>query len=298
MKLKFRHLTLLIILLLPLSLTLAQEPATTLESLYVAFWPDYDDPSVLVLMTGTLPADASYPAEVTIPLPSQAEINAVASVGAEGMVDTQYQMEGDTLTLITPDPRFRVEFYAPYEEDGDSHTFDFIWDADIDVEEFTAEIQQPLNATRLTTQPAAANIGESDGLTYHALPTQALPAGTPYEMSFRYDMADQALTAAGAVQSAPGTAPATAPTDASSGVDWLLILAGVAILLLVAAVTWLVATRNGGSGKSRRSGKSRKPRKPAPKERSTMATFCHNCGAQTEKGDVFCRKCGTPLKQS
>ena len=301
MKLKYRQLLPLIILLLAVPLAMAQEPASTLDSLYVAFWPDYDDPSVLVLLTGTLPADASFPAEVTIPLPPQAEINAVARVTEEGMADTEYEVEGDTLTLITPDPRFRVEYYAPYEEDGDSHTFDFVWNADFDVQEFTAEIQQPVNATRLTTQPAAANVdtSPSDGLTYHALPTRALPAGTTYEMSFQYDMADPGLTAGGPAQTAPGTAPLTEePRDTFSSINWLLVVAGVAILALVIAVTWLVATRNGGKGKRRRSGKSRKPLKPTPKERTTQIKFCHNCGAQTEKGDTFCRKCGTPLKQS
>lgn len=300
MKLKFRYLLLLIILLLPVSLTLAQEPASTLESLYVAFWPDYDDPSVLVLMTGTLPADTSFPAEVTIPLPPLAEVNAVARVGDEGMADTQYQVEGDKLTLITPDPRFRVEFYAPYEEDGDQHVFDFAWDADLNVQEFIAEIQQPLNATGLTTQPAAAIVdtSPSDGLTYHALPSQTLPAGTPFSMSFRYDMANPGLTAGAAPPSAPNVIPSTGDTTAaSSGINnWLLVLAGVALLALVVAVTWMVATRSGGNGKKRRSGKSSKPRKPAPKERTAQATFCHNCGTQAEKGDTFCRKCGTALK--
>lgn len=298
MKLKFRYLILLIILLLPVSLTIAQEPASSLESLYVAFWPDYDDPSVLVLMTGTLPASASLPSEVTVPLPPGAEINAVARVGEDGMADTQYQVEGDTLTLITPDPRFRVEFYAPYEVDGEARIFDFAWDADLDVQEFIAEVQQPTNATNLTTQPAPANVGTgpNDGLTYHALPAQSLPAGTPFEMSFRYDMANPGLTAGdGSPQPAPGPAQSTAgPADETSIPNWLYIVAGVALLALVVVVTWLVATRS--SGNKRRSGKSRKPRKPAPKERTAQAKFCHNCGAQAEKGDVFCRSCGTQLK--
>ena len=52
MKLKIRYLLPLIILLLSASLIQAQEPVSAVDSLYVAFWPDYDDPSVLVLMTG------------------------------------------------------------------------------------------------------------------------------------------------------------------------------------------------------------------------------------------------------
>lgn len=299
MKLRFATLALLLIGLFPTSLILAQEPASTIESLYVAFWPDYDDPSVLVLMTGTLPADVSLPAEVTIPLPPGAEINAVARVGDEGMADTQFEVVDNVLTLITPDPRFRVEYYAPYAVDGDQRTFDFAWDADLDVQEFTAEVQQPVNATGLTTQPPAASVGTgpNDGLTYHALPSQTLPAGTPFALSFRYDMENPGLTAVGDLAlPAPNTAPADQPEGAVAyGVDWLLVAAGAVIILLLIVITWMAATRY--SAKPRRSGKSSKPRKPAPKERSAATTaFCHNCGAKAEKEDVFCRKCGTVLK--
>lgn len=297
MKLKIRLLLPIIALLLSASLTLAQEPAPALDSLYVAFWPDYDDPSVLVLMTGTLPADASLPAEVTIPIPAQADVNAVARIDADGnMADTQFEVVGDTLTLITPDPRFRVEFYAPYEEAGDQHIFDYAWSANLDVDEFVAEIQQPLNASQMSTQPVASTVGTgpNDGLTYHALPAQSIAAGTPFEMNFSYDMANQELTAGGSAPTAPVTAPESgSSTAATTDMNWLLIGAGVVILLLVVAVTWLLATRNNGK---RRSGKSSKPRKPAPKERSSQSRFCHNCGASALKEDQFCRTCGTKLK--
>jgi len=299
MKLKYRYLLPLIILLLSAAVTLAQEPATIIESLYVAFWPDYDDPSVLVLMTGVLPADAAFPAEVTIPLPADAEVNAVARITEEGMADTNYHVEGDALTFTTSDPQFRVEYYAPYDADGDQHTFDFTWNADLDVEEFQAEIQQPVNAGRMTTQPPPANVGQgpNDGLTYHALPAVSVPAGTPFEMSFSYDMDNPGLTAGGSVQTGPSTEPSTSDTTGRFSVnEWLLVVTGLALLLLVIAVTRLVTTRNGESGKARRSGKSRRPLKPSPKGRAAQARFCHQCGTQAEEGDQFCRKCGTELK--
>jgi hypothetical protein len=299
MRLKIRtRLPLLLILLLSFSPLVAQEPASTLESLYLAFWPDYDDPSVLVLMTGTLSADTVLPAEVTIPIPPQAEVNAVARIGVDGsMADTEFAVDGDRLTLVTPDPRFRVEYYVPYAEEGDQRNFDFVWNADLDVQELVAEIQQPLNAAELTTEPAALTVGTSpnDGLTYHALPAQTLSAGTPFSLSFSYVMTDPGLTASAA---APPPAPAAPAEDgggtALANVNWLLLGAGLVILVLAVVVTWLLANR---SGNNRRSGKSRRPRKPAPKERVVnQARFCHNCGAGAATGDQFCRSCGTKLK--
>jgi hypothetical protein len=306
MKLRIRHPLLLVLLLALSSVSLirAQAPSTALDSLFIAFWPDYDDPSVLVLMTGTLPADASYPAEVTLPLPPQAEVNAVARINDEvGMADVEYQIVGDNLTFTTPDERFRVEYYTPYVEDGEWRNFDFAWNADLDVQEFTAEIQQPVNATSLTTQPPAANVGTgpSDGLTYHALPSQLIPSGTPFEMSFRYKMNSPELTAGASSPAGSNTNSLPNNTvEASSTNNWLLILAAAAGLVLVVVVTWLVATRSNANGKSRRSNKSRKPRKRSSKERSAQQAqfqFCHTCGTQASKGDQFCRNCGTELKQ-
>jgi len=304
MKPNSRYLLLLFLLLaLPsVSLTMAQEPAPTLDSLYVAFWPDYDQPDVLVLLTGTLAADATLPAEVTIPIPPDADINAVARIDSDlGMADVEYQVNGDSVTFLTPDEQFRLEFYVPYEDDGEWRTFDYVWNADLDVQELAAEIQQPLNAKSMTSQPAASNIipNTSDGLTYHGLPTQSVPAGTPFEMSFRYNITSPGLTVGEPSLSEANTLPlSNSVVEPSSGNNWLLVLAGVGVFLVAVAGTWLVTTRINSNNNNRRSRKSRKPRKPSPKDRSTPAQFCHNCGVQAEKGDQFCRNCGTQLKHT
>lgn len=298
MTLMIRTFLLFILLFISTNLAQAQEPITAIQSLYTAFWPDYDDPSVLILMTGDLPPGASLPAEVSIPVPTGASVNAVASVNDGGMVDTQYEINGDTLTLITADPRFRVEFYAPYEEDGDLRVFDFTWEAGVDVGEFIAEIQQPVNASSLTTEPPAATSGVSpnDGLTYHALAPRNLPAGTPFEMSFRYEMADPGLTAGAPPPAVPDTTlNQESGSSELSTINWPLVGAGIVIFVLVIAVTWLLATRNNRGRRS--SGRSNRPRKPAPNSNTAKARFCHNCGAKAEKGDQFCRSCGTKLKE-
>ncbi len=57
----------------------AQEPPTHLLSLAVELWPDYDRPAMLVLLTAELPPDVTLPATLTIPVPAEADIHAVAS---------------------------------------------------------------------------------------------------------------------------------------------------------------------------------------------------------------------------
>ncbi len=202
MKLKTKPLILILCLYLFsfTSSALAQSPIPSIDALHVSFWPDFDEPSVLVLMTGSLAADTTFPAKVSIPIPENADVNAVARMNSEvGMADIEFQVEGDMLTLTTPDPQFRVEYYVPYAEDGGWRSYDFVWNADLDVQAFSAEVQQPANAVSLITEPSPENsiTNPSDGLIYHGMPVRTVAAGTPYEMSFRYNATDSSLTAGG-----------------------------------------------------------------------------------------------------
>ncbi len=276
----------------------AQQPAGELESLQVSIWPDFDDPSVLVLMTGQLPEAAELPAEISLPIPDNAELNAVAFIDDQGMVSIDFEQVDGVVTFSTTNPSFRVEYYAPYEQSGAVRSYGFEWLSDLSVGELTAEVQQPANATTITTEPQATNVytNQMDGLVYHGLDSQTVPAGTLYQFDFTYEMSSDGLT----VGSAPAEAiPAqgseqTAVPAAGGENNWLLLgaIAGLVVLGIVGA--WLVSTRTG-------SRKSTRPAKPKPKARSATgsgAVYCHNCGQPAERSDSFCRNCGTELRRS
>ncbi|HSM58964.1 MAG TPA: hypothetical protein VK879_22605, partial [Candidatus Sulfomarinibacteraceae bacterium] len=174
----------------------AQEPAA-LDWLTVDLWPDYDRPQVLVLLTGALPADAPRPATVAVPLPAQATVNAVARISVENQMidDIEYSVEGDSLSLVTPDARFRVEYYVPYEGDGLQRRFSFRWQSPLRVAEMDVSVQQPRAATALTIQPEPDSVIEgSDALQYHNLPIREVPAGEPYIVEAQYTMGSDTLT--------------------------------------------------------------------------------------------------------
>lgn len=281
---------------------LAQTPVTAIDTLHLAFWPDYDEPAVLVLMTGSLPQDAQLPAEVTVPIPENADINAVARINSDiGMADIDFQVDGDKLTFVTSDPQFRVEYYAPYSVDGQVHSFDFAWESDLDVGELTAEIQQPSSAESLQIDPQAANAvtNPSDGLVYHSIAPETVPAGTRFDLVFRYNVSEAGLTAG---QRAPGpqtnTLPANNTSNPESNINWVTVLVGLTLLVLVAVITWFAATKFSGNSGSRKPRKSQKPPKPSPRARNNepRSQFCHQCGTKAEVGDRFCRNCGAELK--
>lgn len=299
--------------------TQAQLPATNIETLILDIWPDYDDASVLILMTGTLPPDTPLPATVTIPLVAGAEINAVARITDENQMldDVVYTAENNTLTLTTPEPRFRVEYYAPYEKIGNLHTFSFDWLSDIPVEGVLAAVQQPIGATNMVVTPETANIvtDTTDGFTYHTFPPEEIPAGELFNIAFNYDMPTSQLS----VENLPSNPSAATNTTSTSSVNnnanagssstsfsldninFAYVVGLIGIVLLAVVITWQVATRKSQPATS----KSRKPRPNKQQKTSTAksksagkAQFCHQCGNKLTGNDKFCRECGTAVKGS
>lgn len=269
----------------------AQE-VTAVDTLSVEIWPDYDQASILVLLTGELSSDTPLPATITVPLPPEAQLNAVARISPDGFMadDIDFTQVSAAVTLTTPDPSFRVEYYYPYEADGQQHSFTFAWTADFAINQMSLSIQQPLSAGTLTTNPAATAITTSqlDGLSYHVLPIEPVPAGQSYTAAVSYHMTSSLLTVTqlqNQTEEQAAVPPPINPTAAPNwAASWGLYLAAAGTALIGIAMFWQVYNNRRKPGRSARPG-------PATKVR-----FCHNCGQRSQKGDQFCRQCGTALK--
>jgi hypothetical protein len=309
----FAILTLTALLATP-RLLLAQTPAASLERLDVDIWPDYDAPSVLVIMNGTLPDGAPLPATVTLPLPGDASLNAVARVTADNMLfaDISYdESVPGQLTLTAPEKRFRIEYYVPYEADGNQRNFTFDWRSDMTVLELFASVQQPFLAEDVTLTPAAASVNtRQDGLQYHDLPLQSVPEGGSFSLEGAYTLQRPGLTVDFLETQQPGqNAPSPTITNEPAGAaaaaafNWPLALAVMGVVLAIGAVAWLVIS--GRRSPSRRVTKPRPVRRAKAKPISktagapspSKARFCHECGQPASPEDRFCSHCGTALKE-
>jgi hypothetical protein len=281
-----------LLVLLPLTAARAQGPVAGLENLAIFLWPDYDRPAVLVLLTGTLAPDVPLPAIVRVPLPADAQLNAVARIDdRERMIDDiPYSTEAGELTLTTPDPRFQVEYYIPYRIEDGQHVFRFAWLSDLSVERSEIAVQQPAFAGSLSSEPAAERVVEGrDGLTYHQLPARALPAGQPFSLEVRYPMASTRLSVerrGGGVGDPTAAAPAEPARAPGSAFGWPLIAAVIGVGLVSALVTWRLARRGA------------EPGDPGPQQREEASArhYCHACGRPVAAEDRFCSDCGADLE--
>jgi hypothetical protein len=286
---------LIFFMLMPMAIGFAQNPVSVIDSLDIEIWPDYDRASVLVLLTGALPGDTRFPASVTLPLPEGAQLNAVARIDSKDgdMRDdivSRTDPSAGTLTFITSDLRFRVEYYLPYTADKSQRSFDYTWSAAITVNNLQLRIQRPTSADTLNTKPATANVvSGGDGFDYHIFPKRAVPAGQPFTLHVNYKMITAQLSAISLPRqnTSDQTRAIPATPNTGSGISWALAAVVTGGLIIIGALIWQIASRRRASNIS----------KPAASRvaKQSQEKFCGNCGEPTGKGDNFCSGCGSEL---
>jgi len=295
MKPKYFFLLILLTLILPAT-SHTQGKVTVIDSLDIELWPDYDRASVLVLLTGTLPANTKLPATVTFPFPETAQLNAIARIdGSDGIMKDDifsYPASGE-LTFIIPDLRFRLEYYLPYAVNNKQRIFNFTWLADLSVNRFQLRVQQPTSASSLATEPATTNVlrGE-DGFTYYVFPARTVPAGQSLSVRVDYTMTTAQLSVESLAPPStrvkkPGL-PSTSNTAA--GINWPIVAVVVGSIIIVIVFVWQIATSRAAS--------SRSITHHSKTKNQSHAKFCRNCGNPIDKDDRFCSKCGTALTKN
>ena len=291
-------LLLLLALLLPLA-THAQGNSTDIDRMEVSLWPDFDDASLLVLITASMPANASLPADITIPLPNGYDQDrlVVARITEDGNMidDLQAVKTANSVTFSMPENRFRIEYYVPYTANGDQRQIDFTWlSSDLNVATFQVAVQKPAMATEMTVIPEPiGEMGGGTGLTEYLLPEVSLPAGTAYEATADYVVNGRLLSIDILNNNTQPTTDNGVTSEPADNNDTLIILFGITgILLIAVAIGWYIYT-------SRQNNKP--PQKPKPvrtkQTRVKSARFCRECGSPLTAGAKFCTSCGTAVKK-
>lgn len=290
-------------LLLPLLLVLLTIPfhasaqvGIALDTLTVQLWPEFDQPAMLVIYDFTLTEGTSLPVDVTLRIPTDATLIAVAYAPTGNLLNVPYQNpyeEGGwqvvTLTVDTTAP-YRLEYYAPLTQLNSQREYAYLWPGDYVVRTFNVSIKVPVDATEITTEPPMRTAA-TDGITQSLLEwgTSELEAGeqlpirvTYTKTSNRLSVSDQPLETGVVDESTQGR------VSLSNYLPY--ILGGLGILLILAGGLYFWQTSQG---------------KPAPRKRhrtrdgdsDNEEVYCHQCGKRAQPGDRFCRTCGTRLRK-
>jgi len=293
---------LLLLLFLTLPAPVHAKPPAAFESMEVDLWPEYDQPSMLVIYRITLDPATTLPADVTLHIPvGVGDPSAVASREASGqLLNLAYTraIQGDwsAVSFKTTSYQIQFEYYDPgLVKSGSTRNFTYTWPADYMVKALTLQVQQPVGASQMTLSPDLGNpITATSGLAYYNSTVGSVPAGTQFKLSIQYEKNTDALSQpTQPVQPSETLGPNTAGRTQSPSLV-MLGLIGLAVILFIIAIYFVFRFNKVEITFSEN--KRHKPHKSAPDE-PQEGIFCHQCGKRAAPGDMFCRACGTHLRK-
>jgi hypothetical protein len=295
-----KWLTLLILgLVLAFPSLAAAQDEIRLASLDVKLWPEYDQPSMLVIYDFQVTRDVSLPTRVSFRIPRDASVNAVAALENGEFVNSGFdgpKPEGQwqVLSVIVDAPTaYRFEYYQPLSVAEKTRQFSYQWAGEYAVDAFTVSVQQPLDTTGLTTDPVFTPRQETDGLTYYNSPVISLKAGEQFKLKLQYKKTSDKLTVP-----SPNIEPAAPLNENTSGRVSLnnyvpYIVGALGVIFVVGGIGYYFLWGRPRPAERRQHRRSRAQRAGE----TGNDIYCPQCGQRARPGDRFCRVCGTRLRQ-
>jgi zinc-ribbon domain len=272
--------------------------AINFSTLQVELRPEYDQPSMLVIYDFKLGNSVSLPVNVNFRIPKDGNLVAVALLSNEQLMTADFN--GPTIddgwqiikVRVQTAATYHVEYYEPISKTGKARQFHYAWMSDYPIDDFSLSIWPPTGITQLMTDPPLNSVASSDGTTSWRRDFGALSASQQVTLRISYNKASDTLTKPGpqsGVQPSQPLGPSTAGrVMLSNYIPYVII--GFGLLLILGGVVYFWQT---GRGKN----KSRKKRRSRDDSESNSEVYCHQCGTRAQKGDRFCRVCGTKLRR-
>ena len=277
----------------------------------IRLWPEFDQPSMLVMYTFVLTQTSPIPAELAIRIPTSAGMPSTVSVGPDPdtLFDVEFtrQVEGQwsTLHLKTALPLIRIEYYDPtIMKSGRNRHFMFSWPADYPADTIVMQIQKPYGAKNIQISPAISNSEwATDGvLNYFTADVTNLAKGKSFSIDLAYqkDQDQLSVTSLEVRSTVPITYQTLGRVRWWSTFPWFLFIPLIVILLVISGLLYLrfnplklIPLPSGYA----RIGKSEKVNPPL-QEVPMWVLQCQQCGRRANPGDRFCRTCGTHLRNA
>jgi hypothetical protein len=278
--------------------------------LRLSIWPEYDDPRVLVMFRGEMAPHSAFPTHITLPLPKGAEV-----IGA-GMISEQDELllhphqvrpgdADDSLEINLPVARFFVEFYYNPPSEGTDKRFTYVAPATYPIERLEVDIQQPLQATRFTTEPQAmSRETDEQGFTYHRFIYYNLGQGDTRRFAVAYT---KTVATPSVAKGQPVAEVIQQPRTAAHALVLAFgMLGGAAVVFGGGIVLWTSYQRRRQASPTPQSPSVSPQAAVQPHAQTTFApmpttsgrsvpSFCSNCGAKLRLEYRFCPGCGRPF---
>ncbi len=275
----------------------AQNPIK-LASLQVQLWPEYDQPRMLVIYDFKLPDGILLPVSVSIGIPSDAILEAVASQTADGkLITTDYM--GPTVNAgrqivtiqIESQATYHLEYYEPLPRTGQQRNFTYLWAGDYAVDDLTMSIRIPVDTDTMVTNPLMKSTQNVDGSDMLIKDFGPIAQNQQFVLQLNYVKTSDKLTVS--QQNVQPSQPLSSDTPGrlilTNYLPYVFGVLGLVLILGGALFFWQTSHGRKSNGHKR----NRSHGKNEPESE----IYCSQCGARALTGDRFCRVCGTKLRR-
>lgn len=271
----------------------------TLSNMSVQLWPEYDQPSMLVITDFEVAPDTQMPVDLTFHIPQDANLIAVAAYAPDGsLVNTVFDGPRDdgewqsfTITMDV-NTAHRFEYYQPITFSGNQRIFSYLWDGVYAVNAFDIRVLEPADTISLSTVPELSSALQEDGLTYYEGKRTELEGGAQFALNLEYEKTTDALISPpqGIQPSAPVDENTPGRVSLNNSLPYMI--GGLGVIMIVGGFVYYWQAGRKSTRKARRRVQSQ-----AENGADGIDAYCPQCGARAKSGDRFCRVCGARMRR-
>jgi len=282
---------------------------TTYRNVTVWVNPEYDQPSLLVMIEGDI-AGVTPPATVRFLVPTAAQMYSAGSIDAQGKYTggppdrKASDVSGyDEISYRLTTDTFRVEYYIDSIQGLPDKTFSYESRWLYPVSGLNIVFQEPRGSSNFAINPSGGTGSmDNEGFKITRYRYENVDAGQPTSFSATYTKADAEPSLGGQTTTPP------ASTGGGGTVSFPTVPVAIALAVVVAFALVLVANRR---TTVRRAGMSRAQARAAARasakagtkagtrvagkaeDKGSAARYCHECGQPLTGNGRFCSNCGT-----
>lgn len=271
----------------------------TLSNVTVQLWPEYDQPSMLVIVDFQVAAGTPLPVDLTFRFPLDANLIAIAVQSSAGdFLNAEFtgpaaggEWQSFTMT-VDQNAVYRYEYYQPLAFNGNQRIFSYLWDGAYVVNAFQSSVLEPLDVASFVIDPPHQNIQQVSGLKYYNSEPTRLAAGEQYSLTLQYEKTTTALINP-PQQGLQPAAPVDENTPGRVSLNNFLpyIIGGLGAVMILGGLFYYWQA---GRAPSKRTRRRKHPQAEAADEADEA--YCPQCGTRAKPGDRFCRTCGARLR--